>query len=260
MFTAAFDASGHESDQLIMVVAGFVAPADAWIGFSKLWKDRLARDGLEYFRMEEFKYWRLDDEARRRALLSDLMTLIRAHASRKFGHVLVIKDLNQALSDELKRDWHINAYTLAGMYSVIDVDEWAKFTEKISTSPEYVFEEGDIGQAKLYQEMTNEGFIADFRPGKLNRKTPSGNLIQAFVPLQAADFIAGEYFMEEMRRLTEHSKRPNPRWAFGEFESFMGVIRHSTLEGLRGIQKMFEMCKSLDSRIISDDTQNEQKR
>ncbi|MGB9488269.1 MAG: hypothetical protein WCD04_19420, partial [Terriglobia bacterium] len=67
MFTTAFDASGHESDQLIMVVAGFISSVDDWTDFSKKWKERLAEDGLEYFHTKEFSDWRLDDDPRRRS-------------------------------------------------------------------------------------------------------------------------------------------------------------------------------------------------
>src|ERR1039458_1092492 len=46
MMTACFDASGHERDQRFLVVAGFVSSVDDWIDFDRLWRDRLAKDGL----------------------------------------------------------------------------------------------------------------------------------------------------------------------------------------------------------------------
>ncbi len=55
MLTTAFDASGSEDDRTCTVVAGFISTADEWIGFSRIWKSRLAEDDLTEFRMSLFQ-------------------------------------------------------------------------------------------------------------------------------------------------------------------------------------------------------------
>jgi hypothetical protein len=95
MFTGAFDAGGSEYDQPILVVAGFVSSAMDWDEFAVLWKKRLAEDNLTYFHAldfahsrKEFSGWK-EQEPRRRKLLSDLIELIKRHAYRKFGSIVV---------------------------------------------------------------------------------------------------------------------------------------------------------------------------
>jgi hypothetical protein len=92
MFTAYFDASGHE-DLTHLAVAGFVSHADHWIDFDRAWRVRLATAGVRYFRMSEFSQgvgqfvgWNgPEKKSEKKQLLGDLMTLIRRHAHRKFG-------------------------------------------------------------------------------------------------------------------------------------------------------------------------------
>jgi hypothetical protein len=245
MFTTAFDASGHESDQLMMVVAGFISSVDDWTNFSKKWKERLAKDGLEYFHMKEFSHWCSDDEARRRSLLSDLMELIKAHAYRKFGVVVSNKGFGANFSEADRNEWRLTAYSFAGYRSIMEVSKWA-MRDRIRSPIEHIFEEGDLGRDKLEKSATNSGHTIQFRPGKKDRKTDSGNAISAFVPLQAADFLAAEYFMEAERRLKIIKKRSKPRWAYLEFDKMMGNISHGTDEKIKEFRGLLQITKQSD--------------
>lgn len=245
MFTTAFDASGHESDQLIMVVAGFISSVDDWTDFSKKWKERLAEDGLEYFHTKEFSDWRLDDEPRRRSLLNDLMELIKAHAYRKFGVVVSNKGFATNFSEADRKEWRLTAYSFAGYRSVMEVSKWA-MRDQIKSPIEHIFEEGDLGRNKLEKSATNSGHNIQFRPGKKDRKTDSGNVISAFVPLQAADFVAAEYFMEADRRLRIIEKRSKPRWAYIEFDKIAGTISHGTDDKIRESRGLLQITKESD--------------
>jgi hypothetical protein len=245
MFTTAFDASGHESDQLIMVVAGFISSANDWIDFSKKWKERLAKDGLKYFHMKEFKYLWLNDEPRRRALLNDLMEVIRTHAYLKFGVMVSIKGFGVNFSEAEKEEWLLNAYSFAGYKSVKEVCKWAQ-REHIKSSIEHIFEEGDLGRGKLEKLAEDSGHILQFRPGKEDRTTDSGNVISAFVPLQAADFLAAEYFMEAERRLKRNTRRDKPRWGYLQFNDMRGTIRQATGEKLKDLHRLLEITKESD--------------
>jgi hypothetical protein len=113
-----------------LVVAGFVATADEWVEFNKFWKERLTQDGIEYFHAVEFAHsvgefasgWN-GNEPRRRALLADLMTIIKRHVSRKFADVVINEALDK-MSNDTKAQFHINAYSLAGRSCVARLREW----------------------------------------------------------------------------------------------------------------------------------------
>lgn len=245
MFTTTFDAFGHESDQLIMVVAGFISSAGDWIDFSQKWKERLAKDGLEYFHMKEFTSWCLDDESKRRSLLNDLMELIKTHAYRKFGRVILNRGFVSNFSKAEKEEWHLNAYSLAGFGCVMEVDQWAA-SERIKSPIEHIFEEGDIGRDELDKLARGGGHILQFRPGKKDRTTQFGNIISAFVPLQAADFLAGECFFEGERRLKRIEKRTGPRWGYQEFEKMAGDVRMATQDKLKEFHSLLWIAKESD--------------
>src|SRR5689334_3460692 len=93
MFTAYFDASGDYVQQPLLVVAGFVAHADAWISWEKDWNARLKKQGLEYFHRNELRV--LDASGHR--FLDDLCSIICAHASAKIGCTVVNENLSTIL-------------------------------------------------------------------------------------------------------------------------------------------------------------------
>lgn len=254
MFTTAFDAAGHESDQLILAVCGFVSSANHWISFSEKWKERLARDRITYFHAVEFAHsvkqfegWR-EQKARREALSADLMTLVKSHAYRKLGIVVTNKTFKDIVSAETKEEWHLNAYSLAGRTCAKQVGEWAK-TERITSPIEYVFVEGDVGADKLSKRMIEDGNPAPhFRPKK-DRVTPRGVLVPAFIPLQAADFLAYEVFLE-VDRVKKSDPHP-PRWGLLEFDRMLGDIGTYEVEGLKQMQDMMELTDTLNEWAIS---------
>jgi hypothetical protein len=246
-FVTAFDASGHESDRLIMVVAGFVSSGDEWAKFTTKWKERLGRDALEYFRLSEFIRWAAD-EAKKRALVRDLIGIIEPHAFRKFGVVLEVRGMADHFSDADRAEWNLNAYSLASLFCVKYVERWAA-RERIKVPIEYVFEEGDIGRDQLEKRLRRRGCKVQFKPGKRDRKTGAGSSVPAFVPLQAADFIAGEYFMEAERRVKNIPKRSSPRWPYLQFDRMQGTVRKAMYENLEKLRNLFEIAKTSDAYL-----------
>jgi hypothetical protein len=57
MLTFAFDAGGDDATELI-TVAGFASSAKDWDSFSVPWKQRLAQDGIEFFRAVDVNSFR----------------------------------------------------------------------------------------------------------------------------------------------------------------------------------------------------------
>lgn len=248
MFGTAFDASGHESDQPLLVVAGFVAPASVWEEFSDDWKDRLARDGLEYFRLNEFISWNAEESVKR-SLLADLMNIIRCNASRKFGICVHLKGFSSLISKEAKDEWRMNAYVLGGMECMTRADWWAA-SEKIQAPLLHTFEEGDVGTGRLSDLAIRCQLLAPrFAPGKKDRLHPiTSEVIPAFVPLQAADWLAGEYFLENKRKLQNVPKRSESRWPYTQFDDMPGKIIVADDSKLNDIEAGFKIA--LASRNI----------
>ena len=105
MLTAAFDASGHESDQPYMVVGGFVSSEDEWIKFNVAWRARLALEGVPYFRLSEFSH------PRHMPFIRDLIDIVAQHAFRRFACFL----RTARLPDHMREEFNLNAYSLAAL-------------------------------------------------------------------------------------------------------------------------------------------------
>jgi hypothetical protein len=235
---AVFDASGHESDQPFMVVAGFVSSAGDWDEFSRLWLERLGRDGLPYFHANQFasgsgifKGWRPSD-ARTIALASELMALIRQHAYRYFVQGVRPSEFAQAFTPEERKNFDINAYALCGRTAVADLGRFLRgssLTWDNTRIPDLVFEDGDIGKGRLRDMLVRHNWpVPTFLPGKQPKPTKSG-VVKPLVPLQAADWLAYEFF--RLLKL-DTIERDEWRWAAREFFSMPGHPGFWTLDGL----------------------------
>jgi hypothetical protein len=199
MFTACFDSSGHEKEHDYICVAGFVSNAQGWIDFTEAWKSRLGQDGLTYFRASEcqnfqkaFKNWN-GQTVRRKKLWDDLIDIIMAHAFRKVACGILIKPYSQRLSHKTKTAFRLNAFVVCARTCVAKINLWAQ-SEKINTPIEYVFEEGDEGGGMLMERFKDDALaLPIFKPKK--DRIEKGVRYSAFVPLQAADFLAYECFL-----------------------------------------------------------------
>ena len=230
MFIACFDAGGKEESTPWITVAGFVAPATAWIEFEQKWKQRLSDDGLTYFHMVDFAHfsnefahgWK-DNEPRRRKLLADLMEMIVSNASRKFSVSIESGTLQKHVEEKLRSHYLLNAFVLGARACAGKVMAWAR-RDKIGTPIEFVFEEGDVGKGKLIERFQYDGFGTPvFRHKK--DTTVKGICYPAFTPLHAADFLAYEMFQVAKRRSTD-------RWAWGEFRRVVGEPTYMTENNL----------------------------
>jgi hypothetical protein len=241
--TAYFDASGHPDDQEFVVVAGFVADAAAWADFDRLWTARLRKDGITCFHAtdfagsyREFKEWR-DDEPRRVAFSGDLMDILQANVFRKFGCVILNNTLDDQMSEEVKTENFLNAYSLAGRVCVTYLFKWLK-QERWETVPELIFERGDKGQDRLRKGMERDGFPEPIFKPKKDALRKDGVKETGVVPLQAADWLAYESFLAMKKENLDS-------WARREFESTLGEIGVFTPNGIQEIQKLLAMDKMM---------------
>lgn len=234
---ACFDASGHESDQPYLVVAGFVSSARDWDDFSVKWLTRLRDDDLPYFHASEFatssgifKGWR-EQEPRRQALCRDLIEIVIGHVFRLFVQGVKPKELSTFFTKEQRAQFNINAYALCGRTCVADLARSGLISD---IAPELVFESGDLGKGKLTELLLTHGYPEpSFRPGKKPQQTPLGR-VEPFVPLQAADWLAYESF----RLLKKDSAdRDTWRWPMRQFfQRLPGVLGFWDKTGLERVK------------------------
>jgi hypothetical protein len=232
---AYFDASGHKKDQEFLVVAGFVSSVSDWVSFDEKWKARLERDDLPYFHANEFAQsvgafengWK-DEAKRRESLCADLMEIIKSHAYRQFGHVVINKVLEDNMSAATKAKYKVSPFSLAGRSCAASLRLWLK-RDGWNTVPELIFEDGDLDRGFLIDALVRDGFAPPiFRPGR-DRETKDGLIIEGLTPLQAADWLAYEIF--------KASKAAGVyRWPMIEFLSSPGHLGIYEIDDVKALE------------------------
>jgi hypothetical protein len=190
MLTAVYD-TRMDDRKAFLSVGGFVSSTSRWMDFDRKWRGRLAQEGLSYFHMLEFAYSVGDFEPlkqhqqKRRGLIQDLLGIISSHAYRKFGVTVEVKAGDAEFSEQNKLEYAPNALGLAGELACGQAWLWAK--AEGFPAPEFVFEDGNPGRAKLAERIKAlTGVIPVFRTKK------NSPLCEAFTPLQAADILVYE--------------------------------------------------------------------
>jgi len=188
MYTAYFDASGHEgrdgkSHSEFLVVAGFVAAANHWIEFNKRWNDRLFSAGINMFHATEHRDKKLREK---------LVEIIQSSGALPFSCAVEIPALH-GMSPDLRGRYHLRAYALGGRACAGRLLKWAKSFHS-RYAPEMFFEDGDAGKEALEERLLRDKFPRpQFKPKK-DRTTREGLLEKGLLPFQAADFLANEIF------------------------------------------------------------------
>jgi hypothetical protein len=258
MLTFVFDASGDDNTQFL-TMAGFASSANDWDDFSLAWKNRLERDGIEYFRTVDFnacrgpfKHWhdREDRETLQRQLSSDLMEIIKTHVYRKVSCTIINKEF-QEMDEEFREQFSLCAYSLAGRTCEKYARKW--ILEDWRRSPDMpialIFEAGDKGYGKLQEKLVRDmGHLPPNFRLKKDTLRDDGMVERGFIPLQAADWLAWEINraardLYEGKASTEHDLRwPMQqflRWPFG----FMGTY---TPQNLKEMESGFVLQETID--------------
>jgi hypothetical protein len=261
MLTFAFDAGGDEATDYL-TVAGFASSTDDWDEFSKKWKARLDRDGIEFFRATDlasfqgpFAHWHdlPDRNELRRALHGDLMGLIHSNCYHKLSCTVINKDFRETNSN-LRAEFAPRAYSLAARTCEKYARKWLLEEWKYCTELTIgmVFEAGDKGSGILRQQLAiDEGHIPpSFRPKK-DTSRDDGTIEYGFVPLQAADWLAWEINRAvrdlDNGRIHEESQL---RWPMQEFLRHpTGYLGQYTLQNLKEMDTMLEVTEKLTSWV-----------
>src|SRR5579859_680919 len=120
MFTAYFDAAGDNSSPYVVAVCGFIASAEAWIAWQAEWIERLAKSDLKILHMKDL------EKSKNQTLIEDLSEITRNHVARKFGIVVINRELQSRLSKQNQRHLRMNSYALAGRTAGTDVRLWSQ--------------------------------------------------------------------------------------------------------------------------------------
>lgn len=253
MLTAAFDAGGTE-DTPFLTVAGFVSSVKDWDDFRDAWKERLGREGIEYFRAAEAAHFRKqfqpwhdkpDREQWRQNLFADLMRIVKSHVFRKFGCTIINRHF-ETMSEDLRKWSLLRAYSVAGRTCDKQVRDWIA-AERIKSPVELVFESGDEGRKELqFRLAADSGVIPIFRPKK-DTVRPDGTVEPGFVPLQPADWLA--YELNALARDAEENKNlamEDLRWPLQEFNRIHGEPGVYTEEDTNRLEQMLSLSKKID--------------
>jgi len=190
LYAAYFDASGDSHSQAVLAVGGFVAQAEAWVSWEHDWKMRLNREGMVMLHMKELSGWNL---LKKQRLITDLCEITQHHVARKFGVVVINRELKAGLSEAERRKWRIQAYSIAGRTAAREVKLWSDSWG--GRLPELIFEDGDQGKGNLIHLLTTQGYPQPlFKPKKDCRHKKSGVLIKSAIPLQSADMLSYALF------------------------------------------------------------------
>ncbi len=197
MLTAVFDASGNESDQPCVTVAGFVSNAQQWKEFEAEW--RVALGDLSYFRATEHK--------RIPGLIDRLTAVIRPRVWRKVSVSLTMNTILM-IPQAQWASYNINAYAMCARTCVTEIERWALYRALPREKIDYVFAAGDDGAGLLKVAMEQDGLpspIFRYPRDVVVRNRQHAGLL----PLQAADLFAHVAF-DTVRdlRLGEASRSP----------------------------------------------------
>jgi hypothetical protein len=229
MLTVCFDGSGKEnSKHKIVTVAGFASFAAVWSEFERQWQERLSKDGLLYFHAADFAHslgqfesWK-EDESRRRALLVDLFNIIQVHGLRKFGCILHLDSFSEVKKNRAGQPGieRMEAFGFAAVKAVEAFYSFAK-GEGVRANVRFVFEKGDP-EDMLRSIFRARGFPdPDFAWNRPHADS-KGIMHDPFIGLQAADWIAYEYYLDVQHLLYSGA---SDRWALLQFASLPGNIR-----------------------------------
>jgi hypothetical protein len=229
---AAFDASGKENSEVI-VVAGFISSHADWNSFNTQWLGRLKKDGLEYFHMVDFANFRRqfatgwkDNEERRKRLFGDLLDIIKSHVYRQFASAIEMNTFDQ-LSAENKKEFSLNAYALAARTCAADVRRWQE-KEKFQPPTAYAFEDGDEGKGLMTERFLQDGLAAPVFKGK-----------KGYTPLQAADILAYELHKPHRDLLTGKPRVQKFRFGLDQLSHIPGVPGYYSPKKLQELDKKF---------------------
>jgi hypothetical protein len=195
MFTAFFDASGHEDDTGSLVVAGFIAPVHQWHKFDKEWRRVLDGYDVKALHMKnfahsrgEFTSWKGEGE-KRKSFLASLIAVIRSRACFSFASgvdVKALKDFQERSRGDEVYSRFSSPYALGGISCIVQACEWAIDQRLPPRDLRFIFEDGDKGKGHLIDLSS-----------KILHIDPCFEPKDCHMAFQVADLLAYEVFLTQ---------------------------------------------------------------
>ncbi len=202
-----FDESGTHDGSETIVVAGFLALANAWRSFGEEWNAALKDYQIPFFHMSKFAQkvppydW---PEEMRRGRLAHLIDITNRHVVESFG-IAIPKKLFDSVFTRSVRQIVRGPY---GFASWLIVTMIARALDQIpfETGVAYIFENGAQRKGELLAAYDG----LDRLPGgkaALHVLSLRFEDKRRFVPLQAADMLAYELYLDRPRQNNPESRR-----------------------------------------------------
>lgn len=174
MYSAAFDDSGHPDDGEYLVVAGAVADVDQWIHMEREWQPLVNKLGQSVFHRCDVDF----SDPKADEVLRDLGRVIRRRVERSFASVVRLHQYHKVNQEFVLSELVGWPYPLATRLCIGETYHWAEYYNV--SEPIVICERGAKHQGQIEWIMCRDQLpMPDFRD-------------KNFVPLQAADLIAGE--------------------------------------------------------------------
>jgi hypothetical protein len=259
MLTAALDCS-KDKDGKFFVMAALVSSAEEWANFDVEWRARLKQDGLPYFHMNPFAHatthpqkpfdesW-IGREARRKALLHDLLDIIQSHVWRKCGCILPVQSFLM-FSDIARQSFMPSMIATAARLVWPNIEVWRR-REKLQQQARMVFETGDTDKGtliKAIEDMTGQ------TPSFESKKDIPEKGILGFTPLQASDILAFE-MQKQASDLDSRLSEVRFRFPYFELEKIPGDIMVLKSDGARLMDTAARVAKYFDENPLGGTVQ-----
>ncbi len=202
-----FDESGTHDASETITVAGYLAHVNSWRPFETKWKEALAEYKLDFFHMSEFAHRRSGydwPEDMRRERLGHLIEIINEFTWHSFG-VGIPKKLFESVFTGRARRFIDGPYGFAS-WLIVNLVSRELDRLDLETGVAYVFEDGAPGKGEL---LTMYEGLPTFSGGKEALHVLSLRLEdkRRFVPLQAADILAYELYLDRPKQNNPELRR-----------------------------------------------------
>lgn len=208
VFTVYYDASGSESTNRPLVLAGLLSTERKWIKFEHDWQAFLAKHGVPYLHMKEFAHsrgpfsdWK-GQEAKRKGFLREAIQVIKRRVHMTFESHAFPDDYRAVdkLYDLKSLPDHL--YSVVSIGAADRINAWVR-RQHPGCRVHHVFESGDMGQGLFFRHVSAELAASMTTLPKID--AISG---QWFAPFQAADLVAYEFRLAAEKYLAAGGSAP----------------------------------------------------
>jgi Protein of unknown function (DUF3800) len=248
VLNAYIDGSGT-GDRKFLVLAGYIAEADAWIEFSKEWKSQLDEAGFPYFKMHE--------HASRPEIAAWFYRIIERHDIKAAVSCVIHTDELVQVNQSIKYPSHIiNTYEIENPYyfgfkAIIDVLAQNQAQLGLRERVDFIFdEESEAERAREGWKLMKNNSAPEVL--ELLGEAPTYRNDKKLMPLQAAGLYAWWILKWERQGLIEAIKDLPFAWKIQKNMPRLAMRfreRDFLIEASRGLAKFARNKEELEYAI-----------